>query len=187
MSALLTVGTVWATIRSEVPNMVQSAVHAEVQASTTRMMARQDSAWAMAQVALHERIEAEAGAVRDSMFNMLQLIADRPTGRVVYSPNITVRLTQNQFDALVSFVYNLGPGTFRNGSLPRLINQRSDALAISAKWREYRMAGGRVLQGLVNRRRDELFLYWRHLWSLAIILFFAAGIMLTASAYTLNA
>jgi lysozyme len=100
---------------------------------------------------------------------------------------ITVRLTQNQFDALVSFVYNLGPGTFRNGSLPRLINQRSDALAISAKWREYRMAGGRVLQGLVNRRRDELFLYWRHLWSLAIILFFAAGIMLTASAYTMNA
>jgi hypothetical protein len=90
MSALLTVGTVWATIRSEVPNMVQSAVHAEVQASTTRMMARQDSAWAMAQLALHERIEAEAGAVRDSMFNMLQLIADRPTGRVVYSPNITV-------------------------------------------------------------------------------------------------
>lgn len=99
---------------------------------------------------------------------------------------ITVQLSQNQFDALVSFVYNLGPGTFRNGSLPKLINQRSDALAISSKWREYRMAGGRVLQGLVNRRRDELFLYWRHLWSLAIILFFCAGLMLTAAAYTLN-
>lgn len=100
---------------------------------------------------------------------------------------ITVRLSQNQFDALVSFVYNVGPGTFRNGSLPRLINGRSDALAISAKWREYRLAGGRVLQGLVNRRRDELFLFWRHLWSLAIILFFACGIMLTTAAYTLNA
>ena len=96
---------------------------------------------------------------------------------------ITVNLSQNQFDALVSFVYNVGPGTFRNGSLPRLINQRSDALAISAKWREYRLAGGRVLQGLVNRRRDELFLFWRHLWSLAIILFFCAGMMLSASAY----
>lgn len=100
---------------------------------------------------------------------------------------ITVRLTQNQFDALVSFVYNVGPGNFLNGSLPRLINQRSDALAISAKWREYRLAGGRVLQGLVNRRRDELALFWRHLWSLAIILFFACGLLLTGAAYTLNA
>lgn len=100
---------------------------------------------------------------------------------------ITVHLSQNQFDALVSFVCNVGPGAFRNGSLPRLINQRSDALAISAKWREYRMAGGRVLDGLVKRRRDELFLYWRHLWSLAIVLFLCVGMLLTAGAYTLNA
>lgn len=90
MGALLTAATVWATIRQEVPQMVQEAVHAEVEASMATMMARQDSAWAVAQDALHARIETEAGAVRDSMFSMLQLIADRPTGRVVYSPNITV-------------------------------------------------------------------------------------------------
>jgi hypothetical protein len=90
MGALLTAGTVWATIRTEVPAMVEEAVHAEVEASAARMMARQDSAWAVAQTALHARIEVEAGAVRDSMLSVLQLITDRPTGRVVYSPNITV-------------------------------------------------------------------------------------------------
>lgn len=90
MGALLTAGTVWATIRQEVPQMVQEAVHAEVQASMATMMAHQDSAWSMAQVALHQRVEAEAGAVRDSMLATLHLIAERPPGRVVYSPNITV-------------------------------------------------------------------------------------------------
>ena len=96
---------------------------------------------------------------------------------------ITVPLAQNQFDALVSFVYNLGPGALRNGSLPRLINGRADALAISTKWREYRMAGGRVLQGLVNRRREELALYWRHLWMLAVVLLFIGSMLLIGAAY----
>lgn len=96
---------------------------------------------------------------------------------------ITVPLAQNQFDALVSFVYNLGPGALRNGSLPRLINGKSDALAISAKWREYSRAGGQVLQGLVNRRREELALYWRHLWMLAVVLLFMGSMLLIGAAY----
>lgn len=96
---------------------------------------------------------------------------------------ITVPLAQNQFDALVSFVYNVGPGAFRTGLLPRLINQRSQAEAISGKWREYRMAGGQVLQGLVRRRRAELQLYWRHLWTLAVVLIYTASVLFLSAAY----
>ena len=96
---------------------------------------------------------------------------------------ITVHLAQNQFDALVSFVYNLGPGALRNGSLPRLINGRADALAISSKWREYTRAGGQVLTGLVRRRRDELALYWRHLWTLGVVLIYAAALLMLAGSY----
>lgn len=96
----------------------------------------------------------------------------------VVNDTITVPLTQNQFDALLLFVYNVGPGGFRNGSLPRLINGKADPLAISAKWREYRMAGGQVSNGLVKRRREELNLYWRHLWTLGLVLFVTALVAL---------
>jgi lysozyme len=95
---------------------------------------------------------------------------------------ISVPLAQNQFDALVSFVYNLGPGAFRNGSLPGLINGKADPEAISAKWREYSRAGGQVLTGLVRRRRDEIALYWRHLSKIGVMtIYLAALLMLTAS------
>lgn len=99
---------------------------------------------------------------------------------------ITVRLAQNQFDALVSFVYNLGPAALRNGSLPRLINGRADALTISAKWAEYRMAGGRVLPGLVKRRSQELQMFWQHLWKLGSAAVIVAGVLTIAAAITLQ-
>ncbi|MDQ3936626.1 MAG: glycoside hydrolase family protein [Actinomycetota bacterium] len=67
---------------------------------------------------------------------------------------VKVPLTQNQFDALVSFVYNLGEGALRQSTLLKKLNAGNyDAVpAELAKWNK---AGGRVLPGLVRRRKAE--------------------------------
>lgn len=58
---------------------------------------------------------------------------------------------QNQFDALVSFTFNCG-----SGNLKTLLNNGQRTIAeISAKITAYNKAGGKVLQGLVNRRSAE--------------------------------
>lgn len=98
--------------------------------------------------------------------------------------SITVPMAQNQFDALVSLAYNIGPAAFRNSSLVRLINQRAAPEAISRKWREYRLAGGRVLPGLVIRRAKEVETYWSHLWRLAVLLLFCGGAAIAMAAIT---
>lgn len=88
---------------------------------------------------------------------------------------------QTQFDALVSFVYNLGETAVRNGSLDDLINNGASPDDISAKWLQYSRAGGQVVQGLLNRRKAELAHYWSYLWRTAcLFLLFAAGLLLIA-------
>lgn len=68
---------------------------------------------------------------------------------------IRVQLTQNQYDALVIFVYNIGPNAFRESTLCRLLNA-GDYDAIPAQLRRWNRAGGQVLPGLVRRRAREI-------------------------------
>jgi GH24 family phage-related lysozyme (muramidase) len=72
---------------------------------------------------------------------------------------VKVGLTQNQFDALVSFAFNVGLGAFERSTLLRKLNagRYGDVPAELMKWTR---GGGRELPGLVNRRRDEAGL-WR--------------------------
>jgi len=63
-----------------------------------------------------------------------------------------VNLNQNQFDALVSFSYNLGCGAL--SSIKPLIAAGNYA-AVCPKMKQYVNAGGKVVQGLVNRRAQE--------------------------------
>lgn len=63
------------------------------------------------------------------------------------------RLTVRQRMALISFVFNLGPGVL-DGELLRLINQGKIREA-AHKMLEYDHAGGVVVQGLLNRRKSE--------------------------------
>ncbi|SFD84088.1 Flagellum-specific peptidoglycan hydrolase FlgJ [Chitinophaga sp. CF118] len=75
---------------------------------------------------------------------------------------ITVSLNQNQFDALVSFVYNIGSENFRRSTLRRLLNQGSYTSVPTEmrKWVKIRQNGALVdSQGLVNRRNAEIELY----------------------------
>jgi lysozyme len=71
---------------------------------------------------------------------------------------ITVPLTEGQFDALVSFTFNLGAGALQRSTLRRKIN-RGEHVAALGEFRKWVWAGGRKLEGLVRRRGAEASLY----------------------------
>ncbi|MBK3870977.1 lysozyme [Stutzerimonas frequens] len=71
---------------------------------------------------------------------------------------VKVPLTQGQFDALVSFVYNLGAGNLSNSTLLRLLNA-GDYAGAGAQFERWNKAGGKVLAGLVRRRAAERALF----------------------------
>ena len=67
---------------------------------------------------------------------------------------ISVPLKQYEFDALVSFSFNLGLGTLQRSTLRQALN-RGDKKTAMESLRKYNKAGGKVLRGLDNRRKDE--------------------------------
>ena len=67
---------------------------------------------------------------------------------------VKVPLRQGQFDALVSFAYNLGSNALQNSSLLRLLNA-GDYHGASGQFGRWIYAGGVVMPGLVRRRRAE--------------------------------
>lgn len=67
---------------------------------------------------------------------------------------VTVKLNQNQFDALVSFCYNLGGGAFQHSTLLIKLN-RGDYKGASNEFQKWVNAGGKKLAGLVKRRLLE--------------------------------
>lgn len=67
---------------------------------------------------------------------------------------ISVPLTQNQFDALLSFTFNAGEGALETSTLRRRINQRNWALAKRESLR-WVYSDGKKLKGLAVRREAE--------------------------------
>lgn len=63
-------------------------------------------------------------------------------------------LTQGQFDALVSFAFNLGCATLRDSTLRRNLNE-GDAAGAAAEFKRWNHAGGQVVAGLTTRRAAE--------------------------------
>lgn len=72
---------------------------------------------------------------------------------------VTVFLKPNQFDALVSFCYNIGPGAFSKSTLVKKLN-RGDYGSVPGELMKWNKAGGKELAGLTRRRRAEAAL-WR--------------------------
>ena len=68
--------------------------------------------------------------------------------------SVTVPLEQHQFDALVSFAFNVGLGALRKSTLLRKLNA-GDYAAVPAELMKWTKAGGKELPGLVRRRRAE--------------------------------
>ena len=69
-----------------------------------------------------------------------------------------VKLTQGQFDALVSFSFNIGLGALQRSTLRQKI-LRGDMEGAAEEFLKYTLAGGKVLKGLVTRRNDERALF----------------------------
>lgn len=74
------------------------------------------------------------------------------------SSTVKVGLTQNQFDALVSLAYNIGSNAFAGSTLVKKLNA-GDYKAASDQFSVWNKGGGKVLQGLVNRRAKEKVLF----------------------------
>jgi GH24 family phage-related lysozyme (muramidase) len=92
--------------------------------------------------------QAEADAMLAEDLKKYEAYVNNPS----YVP-VTVQLNQNQFDALVSFCYNCGPGNLQTLCKGRTIAQIADSIT------KYDKAGGKVLAGLVRRRKAELELF----------------------------
>jgi len=69
-------------------------------------------------------------------------------------------INQNQFDALVSFAYNLGPNSLKASTLLKKVNVNPSDPTIKDEFLKWTKAGGRVLKGLVLRRESEASLYF---------------------------
>jgi lysozyme len=76
-------------------------------------------------------------------------------GVATYCP---VPLTQGQFDALVSFSFNVGLGTLQRSTMRQKVI-RGDMEGAAEELLKYCMAGGKVLRGLQKRRIDERALF----------------------------
>lgn len=70
--------------------------------------------------------------------------------------SVTVPLTQNQFDALCSFAFNIGVGAFQNSTLVKKINAKASEDQIAKEFSRWNQSGGNVNAGLVNRRNSEI-------------------------------
>ena len=72
--------------------------------------------------------------------------------------HVQVPLTQNQFDALVSWVYNLGVGNLQSSTMLRVLNEGKYS-EVPSQMKRWNKAGGKVLRGLVRRREAEADLF----------------------------
>ena len=87
--------------------------------------------------------------------------ADLAPAETAVASLVRVPLTDGQFAALVSFVFNCGAGTLRTSSLLRLLNG-GDYAAVPAELRRFRFAHGKPLKGLAVRRAAEAALWAGH-------------------------
>ncbi len=76
---------------------------------------------------------------------------------------VEVDLKQNQFDALVSWVFNLGPANLKASTLLKVLNAK-DYEGVPAQIKRWNKANGKVLQGLIRRREAESLLFEGKEW-----------------------
>jgi lysozyme len=69
-------------------------------------------------------------------------------------------LEQNEYDALVSFCYNCGPAALDTASFVKSIKDGYQREDISERWQRWNKGDGKVLPGLVRRRKAEVTLYF---------------------------
>jgi lysozyme len=71
---------------------------------------------------------------------------------------VTVDISQDLFDALVSLAFNIGIGNFEKSTLLKVVNRKGSWSEIAGQFRRWVFGGGRRLMGLVKRREAEAML-----------------------------
>jgi lysozyme len=95
---------------------------------------------------------------KEYAFEIFKVIADKFGKRV--SEMVKKPLTQNQFNALVSFAYNVGTGAFSTSTLLKKVNANPNDLTIRNEFARWTRANGKIVNGLVNRRKKESDVYF---------------------------
>lgn len=89
------------------------------------------------------------------------LVSDLLYSERIINKMVKVQLNQNQYDALVSFVFNVGSGNFINSTLLKKLNAGANSDEICVELRRWVFSKGRKLPVLVARRQRECELYQR--------------------------
>lgn len=95
------------------------------------------------------------------------LARDLGTAEGAVNAAVQGTLTQSEYDALVSFTYNLGAGSLQSSTLLKKINSVAPIAEISTEWNKWINAGGVPVKGLKARRLAEFTLYESGDYSLA--------------------
>jgi lysozyme len=101
---------------------------------------------------------SDAPITQEKANEMLKVIADSFALKV--SKIVPSGLTQNQFNALVSFAFNLGVQALTNSTLLRLAKINPNDGNIAKEFLRWNKAGGKVIEGLTKRRIKESALYF---------------------------
>jgi len=95
---------------------------------------------------------------KQQAFDMFKEVANRFAKRV--DELVTSNINQNQFNSLVSFAYNVGTGNFSSSTLLKKVNRNPNDLSIKDEFLRWNKAGGKVINGLTNRRNEEANIYF---------------------------
>ena len=77
-----------------------------------------------------------------------------------YLNDLRLAINQNQFDALISFIYNVGTGNFSSSTMLRKVKANPLDNSIMDEFRRWVYSKGRALPGLQRRRLAEMKLYF---------------------------
>jgi lysozyme len=91
------------------------------------------------------------------------LLADLSKFENIINAYIKVSLAQNQFDALISFTYNVGGENFESSTLLKDVNA-SDFTSAADQFLRWDLVHGQVVEGLLNRRNAERALFLGEDW-----------------------
>jgi lysozyme len=84
---------------------------------------------------------------------LLEVVANRDFADKIF-PSIKVKVTQSQFDAMVSLAYNIGTGAFLKSTLLKKVNT-GDFAGAGEEFLRWNKAGGKEVLGLTKRRERE--------------------------------
>jgi len=87
------------------------------------------------------------------------LVDDMAAAQIAVMTAVNTDLTDNEYAALCDFVFNVGATNFRNSRLLAMVNARQFD-QVPVQLRRWTMAGGKQIKGLVNRRENEIALFF---------------------------